>query len=93
MLPQTKNVDGRIVYPNTLAQEALAAVLVGKAKPTDLVFNGDPVTPENVSLGFLRACRSVNVSNFPLSRFAAYGRRLDADEGGGHSHHRAHSGP
>jgi integrase len=64
MLPQTKNGDGRIVYLNTLAQQALAAVPQGKAKPTDFVFNGEPMTPENVSLAFLRACRSVNVSDF-----------------------------
>jgi len=64
MLPQTKNGDGRIVYLNTLAQQALGAVTKGKAKPTDYVFNGEPVTPENVSLAFLRACRSVNVSDF-----------------------------
>ena len=64
MLPQTKNGDGRIVYLNTLAQQALAVVPQGKAKPTDLVFAGEPMTPENVSLAFLRACRSVNVSDF-----------------------------
>ena len=64
MLPQTKNGDGRIVYLNTLAQQALAIVRQGKAKPTDLVFDGEPMSPENVSLAFLRACRSVNVSDF-----------------------------
>jgi integrase len=64
MLPQTKNGDGRIVYLNTLAQQALSAVPKRKAKPTDLVFIGESVTPENVSLAFLRACRSVNVSDF-----------------------------
>jgi integrase len=64
MLPRTKNGDGRIVYLNTLAQQALAAVPRQKAKPTDFVFVGEPMTPENVSLAFLRACRSVNVSDF-----------------------------
>jgi integrase len=64
MLPQTKNGDGRIVYLNTLAQQALAVVPQGKAKPTDRVFDGEPMRPENVSLAFLRACRSVNVSDF-----------------------------
>lgn len=64
MLPQTKNGEGRIVYLNTLAQQALGVVVKGKAKSTDFVFNGDPMTPENVSLAFLRACRSVNVSDF-----------------------------
>ena len=64
MLPQTKNGEGRIVYLNTLAQQALSAVQQKKAKPTDLVFTGESVKPENVSLAFLRACRSVKVSDF-----------------------------
>lgn len=64
MLPQTKNGEGRIVYLNNLAQRALSAVTRAKAKPTDHVFAGDSVTPENVSLAFLRACRAVNISDF-----------------------------
>ena len=64
MLPQTKNGDGRIVYLNTLAQQALSVIPQGKAKPTDIVFDGESMTPENVSLAFLRACRSVNISDF-----------------------------
>lgn len=64
MLPQTKNGEGRIVYLNTLAQEALAAVPRQDAKPTDRIFAGEQVMPENVSLAFLRACRSVNISDF-----------------------------
>lgn len=64
VLPQTKNGDGRIVYLNALAQQALAVVPAKKAKPTDFVFAGVQMTPENVSLAFLRACRSVNVSDF-----------------------------
>ena len=35
MLPQTKNGEGRIVYLNALAQQALAVVPQAKAKPTD----------------------------------------------------------
>jgi integrase len=64
MLPQTKNGDGRIVYLNTLAQEALAAVADGGTKRSDPVFSGEQMTPENVSLAFLRACRSVNILDF-----------------------------
>jgi integrase len=64
MLPQTKNGDGRIVYLNELAQQAISTVQFRKVKPTDLVFDGESMTPENVSLAFLRACRSVNVSDF-----------------------------
>jgi len=47
-----------------LAHQALAVLPQGKAKSTDLVFNGESMTPENVSLAFLRACRSVKVSDF-----------------------------
>ena len=32
MLPQTKNGDGRIVYLNTLAQQALAVCATGKSQ-------------------------------------------------------------
>lgn len=64
MLPQTKNGEARIVYLNTLAQQALASVAQDDAKPTDLVFAGESITPENVSLAFLRACRSVKISDF-----------------------------
>lgn len=62
LLPQTKNGEGRIVYLNALAQQALTAVPVPRgAKPTDRIFGGESVTPANVSLCFLRACRSVKI--------------------------------
>jgi integrase len=64
MLPQTKNGEGRIVYLNVLAQQALASVPREDAKPTDYIFTGESITPENVSLAFLRACRAVNISDF-----------------------------
>jgi integrase len=64
MLPQSKNGEGRIVYLNTLAQQALTSVPRDDARPTDCIFNGKQMTPENVSLAFLRACRSVNIPDF-----------------------------
>ena len=64
LLPQTKNGEGRIVYLNTLAQQALGAGAREEAKPTDRIFDSEQVSPENVSLAFLRACRSVNISDF-----------------------------
>jgi integrase len=64
ILPQTKNGEGRVVYLNTMAQQALAAVPREDAKPTDHIFNGEQMTPENVSLAFLRACRSVKIDDF-----------------------------
>ena len=64
LLPQTKNGDGRIVYLNSMAQQALSAVTRNGAKATDTVFKGAQITPENVSLAFLRACRAVNISDF-----------------------------
>ena len=63
-LPQTKNGEGRIIYLNKLAQQALAVVPREEAKPTDCIFSGESITPENVSLAFLRACRAVNISDF-----------------------------
>lgn len=64
MLSQTKNSDGRIVYLNSLTGQALATAPQGIAKPTDFVFSAARMTPENVSLAFLRVCRSVNVLDF-----------------------------
>jgi integrase len=64
LLPQTKNGEGRIVYLNRLARESLDSLPPGQ--PTDLVFSGDSVTPENVSLTFLRACRRVGIVDFRL---------------------------
>lgn len=40
MLPQTKNGEGRIVYLNTLAQQAIRAMQNPEALSTDRVFSG-----------------------------------------------------
>jgi integrase len=39
LLPQTKNGEGRIVYLNALAQQALGAVCRQDAKPMSRVFD------------------------------------------------------
>jgi len=64
MLPQTKNGEGRIVYLNALAQQALGSVTREGAKPTDRIFSGEQMSQENVSLAFLRACRAASISDF-----------------------------
>jgi integrase len=65
LLPQTKNGDGRIVYLNQLACVILDSLCAGA--PTDRVFSvTNDVTPNNVSLAFLRACRRVGVEDFRL---------------------------
>jgi len=64
LLPQTKNGEGRIVYLNNLAHQGLSAVPRDKVKPTEHVFSADSISPENVSLAFLRACRGVHISDF-----------------------------
>ncbi len=67
MLRQTKNGDGRIVWLNTLACQVLDSIPMGEARPTDLVFPASgEVSPENVSLAFLRACRKVGIADFRL---------------------------
>ncbi len=67
MLPQTKNGDGRIVWLNTLACQVLDSIPKNGAKPTDRVFPAsDEVSPENVSLAFLRACRKLGIADFRL---------------------------
>ena len=67
MLPQTKNGDGRTVWLNALAGQALDSVSRNGALPTARVFPAsDQVSPENVSLAFLRACRKVGIADFRL---------------------------
>ena len=67
MLPQTKNGDGRVVWLNELSCQVLDSIPKNGARPTDSLFppTGE-VTPENVSLAFLRACRKVGVADFRL---------------------------
>jgi integrase len=67
MLPMTKNGDGRIVWLNTLACQVLDSIPKNGTRPTDLIFSANSkVTPENVSLAFLRACRKVGIADFRL---------------------------
>jgi integrase len=65
ILPQTKNGDGRVVWLNALACQVLDSLTAGS--PVDHVFqDSDTITPENVSLAFLRACRRVGIADFRL---------------------------
>ncbi len=63
MLPQTKNNDSRIVWLNALASDVLGTLKPGA--PTDRVFSTD-ISPENVSLAFLRSCRKIGIADFRL---------------------------
>jgi integrase len=62
LLPQTKNNEGRIVYLNKLALQAIDS-LEQKAS-TDLLF--PDLEPECVSVAFLRLCRSLKIEDFHL---------------------------
>lgn len=62
MLPQTKNGEGRIVYLNKIALAVFAAIPRRGAKPLSHLFPS--LTPEQVSLAFLRACRAAGVTDF-----------------------------
>ncbi len=64
MLPQTKNGEGRIVYLNSLAQQAIGAVQVETAKPTDRVFCQSQMVPDYVSQVFAGACRASGIEDF-----------------------------
>jgi integrase len=63
LLPQTKNGEGRIVYLNRLAIQAIESLPVSeKTKPTDLLFPG--LQPEWVSVAFSRLCRRLKIADF-----------------------------
>jgi integrase len=65
LLPQTKNNDARVVWLNAMACQVLDSLRAGA--PTERVFpTSDSVTPENVSLAFLRACRRTGIADFRL---------------------------
>ena len=67
ILPQTKNGSGRIVWLNDLASNVLDSIPRNGAKPIDRVFPpSDTVSPENVSVAFLRACRKIEIVDFRL---------------------------
>lgn len=63
LLPQTKNGDGRVVYLNETAVEALRLLPVSiDTKPTDRPFAD--LTPTQVSQRFLRVCRKSDIQDF-----------------------------
>lgn len=63
LLPQTKNGDGRIVYLNQLAIQAIESISVTPdTKPTDRLFPS--LEPEWVSVAFSRVCRAVKIADF-----------------------------
>ncbi len=63
LLPQTKNGDGRIVYLNRLALQAIEWLPASeKTKPADLLFPG--LDGRWVSIKFVRLCRELGVSDF-----------------------------
>lgn len=63
-LRDTTTGKGRTIYLNALAKRTIACVARAESRPTDRVFTGNSVTPDNVSLAFLRACRAVNIKDF-----------------------------
>jgi integrase len=63
LLPQTKNGEGRIVYLNQLALQAIESLPVSEqTKPTDQLFPA--LAPEWVSVSFMRLCRKVGIADF-----------------------------
>ncbi|HTR26528.1 MAG TPA: site-specific integrase [Terriglobales bacterium] len=63
LLPQTKNGEGRIVYLNTLAVQAISFVAPKDVtRSTNRVFS--VASPESVSLAFLRLCRKLEIADF-----------------------------
>lgn len=63
LLPQTKNNEGRIVYLNRLAIQAIESLAVPEeAKSTDVLF--PDLRPEWVSVAFSRLCRGLKILDF-----------------------------
>jgi site-specific recombinase XerD len=66
VLQHTKNGDSRVVWLNDLARQVLISSMRPDAKPTDRVFVGDKITPENVSMSFLRVSRTCGIEDCHL---------------------------
>jgi len=49
-----------------LACQVLDSIPQNGVRPTDHIFSSDVVTPGNVSLAFLRACRKIGIADFRL---------------------------
>lgn len=65
MLPQTKNGDGRIVYLNEMAMNAVRSLpSIRQSKPLQKLF--PRVRPEKVSVTFMRTCRKAGITDFRL---------------------------
>jgi integrase len=64
LLPQTKNGEGRIVYLNHSAMQVMEALAeeATDLKPAARLFAD--LTPEQVSMAFVRACRRVEIPDF-----------------------------
>lgn len=63
LLPQTKNGEGRIVYLNNTAKNALNSVLGdAEPKPTSRIFQS--LKPEWVSVAFQRCCKAAGIHDF-----------------------------
>jgi integrase len=62
LLPQTKNGEGRTVYLNRLAIQAIESLPnSAEKKLTEPLFN--KLRPEWVSVAFIRLCRSLGIAN------------------------------
>jgi integrase len=63
LLPQTKNGDGRIVYLNRLALQAIESLPVTeKTKPADVLFPA--LEGHWISVKFVRVCRELGIADF-----------------------------
>jgi integrase len=64
LLPHTKNGEGRVVYLNHSAMQVVETLAAGATdlKPVARLF--PKLTPEQVSMAFVRTCRTVEIADF-----------------------------
>jgi integrase len=63
-LPQTKNGKGRTVYLNEMAMDVFRSVALDADTQADEPVFALDVTPEEVSMCFMRACRKAGINDF-----------------------------
>lgn len=80
-LKKTKNGKQRPAFINDLANQVLVSMAAGRPKREGILF--PDVTPGNVTVAFIRACKDAGVEDFSLHdlrhTFASHARMAGAD--------------
>ena len=84
LLSLTKSGKPRFAYLNQLSNQVIASLEPDGRRPQELLFPG--LTPEQVTVAFIRACQAANIEDFSLHDLASHVRVAVTNEGSGPAH-------